>query len=86
MNKYEDHHNKGIFFVSETVTISRSHEISSEDDEKVKPTLDVQFDFMQWVKDLSPKLFNTHHYDEIFVIDTDEESSFETDIDSNSTE
>lgn len=42
--------------------------------------------FMNWIHNLSPSLFNTFKYDEIFVIDSSEESSFETDLNSNSTE
>ena len=43
-------------------------------------------DFMNWVHSLSPSLFNTYKYDEIFVIDSSEESSFETDLNSSSTD
>jgi hypothetical protein len=41
---------------------------------------------MDWLKNLRPQLFKVYDYDEVFVIDTDEEESIDTDLDSNSSE
>ena len=43
-------------------------------------------DFFKWVHNLRPSLFNTLNYDEIFVIDTSEQESVESDVNTNSSE